>query len=549
MRWSERETKRPSRVMKLLRLLAILLSVASASVTGTPALSAIAGEDSVSPLLIVKKGKSDAVIIQSPQAGRHERQAAEDLARYIKLMTGAVVPIVSAPEAKATLSNAQPAILLGRAALEANPRLGERLQTILKKKPFLRADGIALLREGSKVYLAGANDESHYFATAELLRAWGVRWFMPGAFGECVPEDSNLAVGNLDILYTPPFEARTFAVGWLGAEAGVEDFQLRNMFIGPRQVPIAGHALWTYTKGLARSPFEVPLTAPETMEQVARNAAARYAEGKAFSLAMEDGLYSSSYPRDKELMALQWDKYMMQWSVTDPMLELLNGVAHRLHEKFPDSPAQIHFLVYSNMFLPPKRDVKLEPTLYAQVAPIDIDPIHAMGDPQSPPKNEYQEILEKWVKVAQGRVLIYDYDQGMLVWRDLPNPSHLAFSRDVKRYRDLGILGFATELRMALATTGINLYLRGRLMWNPDENVDALLEDFYQKFFGPAQAPMRDYWNAIFDAWGDTLVTEHEYFLAPAIYTSKLVERLGGSLAQAEAATAYLRSSESTLIA
>ena len=298
---------------------------------------------------------------------------------------------------------------------------------------------------------------------------------------------------------------------------------------------------------MANSPFEVPLTAPNTIEQVANNVAPQYAEGKAISLGMNDGVYTSDYPHDRELMRLQWDKYMMEWSVTDPMLELLNGVAQRLHEKYPESPAQFHFLVYLNMFLPPKRDITLEPTLFPHVAPIDIDPIHAMGDPQSPPKNEYQAVLEQWSKLAPSRVIVYDYDQGMLVWRDLPNPSHLAFSKDVKRYRDLGILGFTTETRMALATTGVNLYLRGRLMWNPDEDVDALLEDFYTRFFGPAREPMRAYWSAIFDAWRDTLVTEHEYFLAPAIYTPQLVERLGGFMAQAESATAYLLTAERTL--
>jgi len=542
MTWSDSQAKRP-KILKPLRLFAIAFLVASAA----PALCAVAGMESPSPLYIVKDGKSGAVIVRSPQAGPYERKAAEDLAKYINLMTGAVVPIVSGAEANAALFSSQPLILLGRAALEAKPPLAERLQAILKKKPILRADGIGLSREGNKLYVAGSNDESHYFATAELLRVWGVRWFMPGAFGECVPEHRDLAVGDLDRLYAPPFEARTFGVSWLGSTAGQEEFELRNMFVAPRHIPGAGHSLWSYAKGLAKSPFEVPLTDPRTIEQVARNVAPQYAEGKAISVGMNDGIYTSDYPRDVELRKLQWDKYMMEWSVTDPMLELLNGVAQRLREQYPDSLAQLHFLVYSNMFLPPKRDMTLEPSLFPHVAPIDIDPTHAMDDPQSPPKNEYAAILERWTTLAPGRVMIYDYDQGMLVWRDLPNPSHHAFSRDVKRYRDLGVLGVTTETRMALATTGLNLYLRGRLMWNPDEDVDALIEDFYQRFFGPAQAPMRAYWNAVFDAWRDTLVTEHEYFAAPAIYTPELVERLGGFLAQAEAATASLQNAERPL--
>ena len=530
---------RKAQLFRLLRLLATALLFAFAHVVATPASAAIAGGEGA-PAFIVKDGKSAAVIVASEPAGPAERRATEDLAKYVKLMTGATLPIVSPAEAKATGASAS--IWLGRAALEANPRLTERLRSIVKKKPLYRADGIALLREGNNLYIAGGNDESHYFAAAELLRAWGARWFMPGDFGECVPEERDLSVGSLNLFYAPPFEARSIGVTWLGSAAGLQEFELRNMFVPFRQIPAVGHSLWKYVKGLADDPFKLPLTSPETMEQVARNVAPEYEQGKAISLGMNDGIYSSSYPRDKELMALQWDKYAMEWAVTDPMLELLNGVARRLREKYPESPAQLHFFVYSNMFLPPKRERRLEPTLFPHVAPIDIDPIHAMGDPQSPPKNEYREILTNWAKLAQGRVVIYDYDQGMLVWRDLPNPSHLAFSKDVKIYRDLGVIGFTTETRMALATTFTNLYLRGRLMWNPDEDVDALLDDFYRRFFGPAQAPMRAYWNAIFDAWRNTLITEHEFFVAPAIYTPGLVERLGGLLAQAEAAVAPLSS-------
>jgi len=77
--------------------------------------------------------------------------------------------------------------------------------------------------------------------------------------------------------------------------------------------------------------------------------------------------------------------------------------------------------------------------------------------------------------------------------------------------------------------------LRARLLWNPEEDVDALLDDFYARFFGPAAGPMKKYWDTIFTAWQDTIVTEHEYFVAPAIYTPDVVEKLGTSLREAEA--------------
>jgi hypothetical protein len=131
-------------------------------------------------------------------------------------------------------------------------------------------------------------------------------------------------------------------------------------------------------------------------------------------------------------------------------------------------------------------------------------------------------------------MVIYDYDQSMLVWRDLPNPSHQAFRHDVKHYAKAGILGVDTESRGAMATVFTNLFLRGQLMWDPNADVDALLAEFYTNFYGPAAEPMSKYWGAVFKAWQDTVVTEHEYFVAPAIYTPELVSELRGHLEAAE---------------
>mgnify|MGYP002623757783 FL=1 len=313
------------------------------------------------------------------------------------------------------------------------------------------------------------------------------------------------------------------------------------MLSGRGDMPTTGHALGKYTKGLGKGMFDFPITAPATADHVAQQVEPLFAAGKSFSLGMEDGSYNSDYENDQKLMKLQYDKYFLRWSVTDAMLELYNNVARRLQAKYPKSTSKIGFLAYANMTLPPVRPMTAERTLFCELAPIDIDPIHGMDDPQSPPRQEYKQMLHKWAKVMQGRLCIYDYDQGMLVWRDLPNPSHQAFRQDVQHYRQAGILGVNTESRNAIATTFLNLHLRARLLWNPDIDVDALLEDFYPRFYGPAAEPMRDYWSAIYQAWQDTIVTEHEYLVAPAIYTPELLAILKAKMAEAERQVAGLK--------
>jgi hypothetical protein len=485
-------------------------------------------------LVIAVGGETSTVIVVSPEAGSFEKRAAEDLAKYIGLMCGDQPKIANTRKTiDAALVGKQPVLVVGEEAFAAKPILRVAVNSVLKK-PILRTDAIVLRREGNRIYLAGNNDRSHYFAVAELLRNWGCRWYMPTEFGECIPERQDLTVRDLDYAFSSPFEIRTYWISWIGDKTGAAEFRLRNMMTDRSAMPPTGHALGKYTKGLGKGTFSFPITAAETAQHVVNQVEKLYEGGRMFSLGMEDGSYDSNYANDQKLMKLQWDKYFMRWSVTDPMLELYNNVARILQEKHPDSKGKIGFLAYANMTIPPVRNMVAERSLFCELAPIDIDPIHGMDDPQSPPRREFRDMMYKWAKVMQGRLCIYDYDQGMLVWRDIPNPSHQAFQQDVKHYRKAGILGVNTESRNAIATTFLNLHIRARLLWNPDEDVDALLSEFYPKFYGPAAEPMKVYWSTIFDAWENTICTEHEFFVAAAIYTPQVRAVLKKQLQEAE---------------
>lgn len=490
---------------------------------------------SSTPLLIAQDGQALAVIAVSPEPGPQEAEAVEELARAIELMCGQRPGIVNTTDTIArALAGDAPVIVLGQEALKAKPELVQEIAAKLKKKPYLRADGIAVKRDGNRIYVAGNNDFSHYYAAVELLRELGCRWYIPSPIGECIPEQTTIAVGDLDIVFSSPFEVRTYWISWNGSNYGAAEFQKRNMMGGMEGFPGYGHALGKYTKELADDVANIPLTDPKTAQHVADQIEAQFAAGEGIGLGMEDGVYDSDYPGDLELMQLQWDKYFLRWSMSDPFIEMYNNIAKILQDKHPDSDGKIGFLLYSMMTLPPVREMKAERSLYSALAPIDIDPTHGMDNVQSPPRQEYRDMLYEWAEVFDGRMIIYDYDQGMLVWRDLPNPSHQAFRQDIQHYRKAGVMGFNTESRNAIATTFLNLHIRGRLMWDPDEDVDALLDEFYPIFYGPTAEPMRVYWSTIYDAWEKTIVTEHEYFVAPAVYTPEVMEILTESFEKAE---------------
>ena len=245
-------------------------------------------------LVVAAKGKTEAVVIVSPEAGlpeskgpdgtaargldasgrrNHEWLAAADLVKYIGLMTGAKPRLVATREAiDAALKGKAPVLLVGAEALRAKPDLAQRIRAAAKPNPLLVADAIGLLREGNRVYLAGNNDESHYYAVAELLRRWGCRWYLPTDFGECIPEVATLTVGALDYAYGSPFEIRSYWISWNGDNTGRAEFQRRNMMTsGRRGFPQTGHALGQYTSDVpgpkARSTSPSPRRRPPRMSR------------------------------------------------------------------------------------------------------------------------------------------------------------------------------------------------------------------------------------------------------------------------------------------
>ena len=521
------------------------LALLLAALTFVPqrTIAQLAGAPSDTPLTIATYGKTDAIIVVSPKAQEDswEHRAAAELATFIEMIVGARPALANSPDAAGPDT---PVFFVGQSALEVEPKLRQALAEVAKPDPVLRADAIVIQRDGNRVYLAGTNDDSHYYAVAELLRLWGCRWYLPTELGACIPMHDGLTVGAIDYVYAPPFEVRQGAAGyaWLGDNTGRKEFMRRN---GMNELTVpCGHDLGKYVRDLVPeggSTINVPIAEESTIRHVAEQVAPMFAEGKDFSLGIDDGAYKSDSELDATLMANLHDKYFQGQCLADNFMSLYNGVAEQLLEQHPDSPSRIGFFAYCNTTIPPQRNVKAAKPLVAYLAPIDIDPIHGMDDPRSPPRREYREMMHRWAKVMDGRVIIYDYDQGMLVWRDLPNPSHQAFRQDVRHYRDAGILGLHTETRGAYATVFLNLYLRGRLMWNPEADVEALLAEFYPAFYGPAAEPMQNYWSAIYRAWDDTIVTEHEFYAIPAIYTVALVAELRTHLAAAREAVTPLQ--------
>lgn len=66
---------------------------------------------------------------------------------------------------------------------------------------------------------------------------------------------------------------------------------------------------------------------------------------------------------------------------------------------------------------------------------------------------------------------------------------------------------FGTDRMGTPGMTHLNLYLTGKLLWNPQLDVRATLDEYYRLFYGPAEKPMRAFWEEAADSFETAIAT------------------------------------------
>jgi hypothetical protein len=107
-----------------------------------------------------------------------------------------------------------------------------------------------------------------------------------------------------------------------------------------------------------------------------------------------------------------------------------------------------------------------------------------------------EKSYEQWTIQEWGKIVPEVYYRGY--WFNLADPGLPFFMisrirEEVPLGKKLGIAGWRVESPYEWAGSAPSRYIASKLMWDHTADVDALLQDFYKKFFGPAAKPMQQY--------------------------------------------------------
>ena len=509
---------------------------------------------------LVDKGQPRAVLVIPEQAIPEEKIAAEEIQLHIERMSGAKLAIVT-PGQEQGLA----AVRIGRAA---PPSLAQRLGQATKDQSafVLKVDAseiaftglindeeAAMLHElfkqpvrqlRNQLREIGYTDQGKgtTIAAYELLEQLGVRWYAPGDWGLVVPRKDTIIVAAQDKVHQPVIRTRLTAT--TVKHDRVWDRRMRQggpNFPSSHGLPGIGHTRdylkehpeWGSLNDGERRGRQVCISNPQVIEHVAqatREYFRRNPWADIIGMGANDGRGFCECDNCRALDGGDYDALGGYESMTDRYIWLFNQILDRIKDEFPDK--RIGFYAYSVYNRPP---VKVIPNrrIVPAVALITLCRLHGMDNPICPESQYQQRIIRQW-----GKLVDEVYDRGY--WFNLSDPGLPFFILDRVRTEiplgyKLGLRGWRVETNPSWGSETPSLYIASKLLWNPEADVDAMLQEFYTLFFGPAARPMQQYIEMLSKRLNSADHHTGAAWDMPFIYDASVRKAAVDALAQAQA--------------
>jgi hypothetical protein len=445
---------------------------------------------------VVADGQATSSIVIPDTASEQIKEAARLMATCIAESTGATVPVVAESKADATKSR----LHIGRTALAA--RAAEYLKG-------LDDDGFVFLPlDANNLVIVGPTDWGTEFGVYEFLETRvGVRWLLPGPNGTHVPKLSRVTGPDKIVRQEPAAFSRLFS-GLSGEAQG--QWARRNRMHGriefhhnllhlfppetytrthPEFFPIHNGKRYLPPDNNAHG-WQPCFSAPGIVEEAVKNIKAYFAKHPrqtSYSLGVNDSAGHCRCARCQAKDSGRRNTIGIR-DASDSYFEWCNAVVTQVLKEYPDK--WFGCLAYSQVFEPPSR-VKVHPRI---IPFITYDRLKWVRPEQ---RAEGHEITERWHR-ASPTIAWYEYIYGTPYM--LPR---VYFRQMAENYRYAGEHGVRAHYAEAYPNfgEGPKLYLSLKLQWNPNQDVDALLRDWYVACVGADAAEDLEAYYRLWEAF------------------------------------------------
>ncbi len=519
----------------------------------------VAGAAAYADVQLVNDGKPVADIVVEANALSSVKLAGNDLQEYIEKISGAKLPIANMPSQDVknhiyvgesdftrklglSVSDLKPEgfkiiakdnylVLIGRDEQRPPDKYPRRGPEAAKAKEEWRkfagdesdpaSGGTGLLNTKLNFHVYDAT--ATFYAASEFLEQLGVRWYHPYENGTVVPSMKNVVAKEQNLKKEPKFPNRSFnfyrtmqtdteGVLWFKrlkyglSYAYYNGGHSTRDILTPEQKKVHPeyYAMSNGKMIAGRGDDGVP----RLMEPGFRKASINYMNKSLeafpllvnFTLGMPDG-FTEIDERDAAVWNRDNRGYAGKYS--DYVWDYWLFAAKELKASHPDKFLTCYS--YTTYAEPPSQVDKLPDN-------VALFMIYGASMSMLPEYKYYKEMRDKWLSMLTSKKLfIYEY---CLFYRNDALTYPIVYSKILQEEmrklngicegKDVEIMPWNKNGKSQLAYPGLTHmlhYLQGKLYWDPDLDLKKLQDEYYELYFGPAKAEMKEFCEFAEQVW------------------------------------------------
>jgi hypothetical protein len=366
------------------------------------------------------------------------------------------------------------------------------------------------------------DDQGTCYAVYDFLeRFCGVRWYGPTDLNIEVPSQKSLVVRGADVRRSPVLKHRSAMSqgSWPYLRGQWGTFTPSEVYLYWRRLRLGGekwagnHTIHRRTvKELFKDPeyqaqgpgrgMHLCYTNPKlvgVVAQMARDFFDRKGEvpdgfkamGDYFAVVPEDTRQFCQCPRCRTLLRTGKDMTTGQFSsgeVSDYWFSFVNAVAREVHKTHPDK--YIATLAYWCYAFPPKGfDVESN----VSVAPCLHLCYYAIGDKV---RENDMKLYRQWLSKTRAAMFMWVYYHHPMEpalinkWKCFPNIMVHETARGMRMFIKDGVRGMFE----CGEQDQLEQYVMAKLWDDPDQDLDAMIDEFFRSYFGAAGKPMKTFY-------------------------------------------------------
>ncbi len=448
---------------------------------------------------LVKNGEPAAAIVLPDNPENFEQTAANELVNHLEIMTGARLEVTTAGDVPRDMLP----IYIGSAAAEE--------LDALTRDEGVNPSSFTLRVQQDRVDIRGLSDEGTMFGAYELLEQVGFRWYTLGDVGRVVPQGNSVELDIQTNSQAPSVVFRRLQhvpdrMPWARrARIGGESRSTGQHGIpGLPRGDFSENPEWYSLTGGQRRARQDCLSNPEVLERategIRRAAEAQGGDVQYVGAASHDGGGYCQCDGCKALDQGVYDPFGDRESMTDRYIWFFNRVLENLEDEFPN--LRIVHYTYAAHMMPPA--IEMNTRIVPVFAPITLERLRGMDNPMGVDRHPLRWLIDEYAERGVTEMYYRGYF-GNLACLGFPWSQLDRVRNDIPALIKQGVSVFRVEtIWPTWCSNFLNWYVAARLWWNIDTDVDALLDEFYALYYGPAEDVMREFHEKLESAFADT---------------------------------------------